>query len=61
MLSIGSKVQSGNLGDQDSSSSLQSGQVSKIEVVVVPIGKKNIVMENLIVVEGIHLLSLSRL
>ena len=60
MLSIGSKVQSGNLGDKESSS-LQSGQVSNIEVVVVPIGKKTIVMENLIVVEGIHLLSLSRL
>lgn len=43
MPSTGTKVQSGRLGEQESSSRLQSGLVSKIEVVNVPVGK-NIVM-----------------
>lgn len=52
MLSTGSQIQSGNLGDQESRGRLQPRQVSKTEAVVVPIGKKSIVMENSIMIKG---------
>lgn len=40
MLSTGSKIQSGNLGDQESRGRLQPRQMSKTEAVAVPMETK---------------------